>query len=70
MDVSDLVEYNTSTLNPNNLRSSFFCLSKTDPTLGFDFDATRLAGHSFPDASTDTLGKLHTTLGAAETNGA
>jgi DNA polymerase iota len=66
MDVSDLIEYNTSTLNTNNLPNSFFCLSKTDPTIGFDFDATRVAGHSFPDASTDTLGKLHTFRGCRD----
>jgi DNA polymerase iota len=60
MDVSDMVEYNASILNFNNLSNSFFCLSKGDPTLGFAFDASTLAGHAFPDASIDSLGKLET----------
>jgi DNA polymerase iota len=57
MDVTDIIDYNASILNSSNLRDSFFCLSKMDPTLGFSFDATRLAGHAFSDASDDTLGK-------------
>lgn len=58
MDVSDIIEYNANTLTISNLNNSFFCLSRVDPTVGFDFDATRLAGRSFPDASADILGKL------------
>ena len=57
MDVSDIIDYNTGMLNSSNLSSSFFCLSKTDPTLGFEFDATRLAGHAFPHAPEETSGK-------------
>jgi hypothetical protein len=60
MDVSDIVEYNASILNSNSLNNSFFCLSKVDPTVGFPFDATILAGHAFPDTPADTLGKLQT----------
>ncbi|KAH5163369.1 hypothetical protein HBI73_049610 [Parastagonospora nodorum] len=55
MDVSDIIDYNTGVLNSSNLSNSFFCLSKTDPTLGFEFDATRLAGYAFPDALEHTL---------------
>ncbi|KAF2036145.1 DNA/RNA polymerase [Setomelanomma holmii] len=55
MDVSDIIEYNASILNANNLRHSFFCLSKHDPTVGFPFDATIVAGHTYPETSNDTL---------------
>lgn len=57
MDVSDMVEYNAALLNHNDLSNSFFCLSKGDPTSGFTFDASKIAGFAFPDASTDSLGK-------------
>jgi hypothetical protein len=57
MDVSDIIEYNASILNANNLSNSFFYLSKGDPTLGFAFDATILAGHAFPETPNDSLGK-------------
>jgi DNA polymerase iota len=57
MDVSDIIDYNTGVLNSSNLSNSFFCLSKTDPTLGFEFDATRRAGYAFPDALEHTSGK-------------
>ena len=57
MDVSDIVEYNAALLNHNNLSNSFFCLSKGDPISGFAFDASKIAGYAFPDASIDSLGK-------------
>jgi hypothetical protein len=57
MDVSDIVEYNAALLNHNDLSNSFFCLSKGDPTSGFAFDASKIAGSAFPDASIDSLGK-------------
>lgn len=44
LDVSDLVSYNLDLLNPNDPFNSFFCLSRTDPELGFAFDATGFAG--------------------------
>jgi DNA polymerase iota len=56
MDVSDIVEYNASILSTNSLNDSFFCLSKDDPTVGFAFDATKLAGNAFPASSIETLG--------------
>lgn len=58
MDVSDIIDYNVSTLNFNDLANSFFCLSKDDPTVGFSFDATHLAGPTYPQMSAETLGKL------------
>jgi DNA polymerase iota len=64
MNVSDIVEYNANILSSNHLNNSFFCLSKVDPTVGFPFDATRLAGHAYPDTAIDTLGKLETKAAA------
>jgi DNA polymerase iota len=58
MDVSDIVEYNASILSTSNLSDSFFCLSKVDPTVGFAFDATKLAGNVFPVNSIQTSGKF------------
>jgi DNA polymerase iota len=51
MDVSDIVDYNVALLNPNDLSNSFFCLSKNDPTTGFAYDASQVAGNAFPEAS-------------------
>ena len=48
MDVTDIVDYNHALINHNNPSSSFFQLKRKDPTVGFAFDATRIAGHSFP----------------------
>ena len=48
MDVSDIVDYNVAILNPNDLGSSFFQLDRRDPTVGFAFDATAIAGHTYP----------------------
>ena len=59
MDVSDIVEYNVGLLNPNDLTNSYFCLSKNDPTAGFSFDASQVAGHTYPETPTDTSGKLY-----------
>ncbi|KLU91915.1 DNA polymerase iota [Magnaporthiopsis poae ATCC 64411] len=44
LDVTDIVDYNLQLLNPHDLARSFFCLSETDPELGFAFDATTFAG--------------------------
>ena len=48
MDVTDIVDYNMETLNKNDLQHSFFQIMKDDPTQGFEFDASKLAGHSYP----------------------
>lgn len=65
MDVTDIVDYNLGLLNQNDLANSFFCLSKTDPTAGFVFDPSTVAGHTFPEPST-TPGKPDTRHLAAE----
>lgn len=64
MDVSDIVEYNVGLLNQNDLSNSFFCLSKEDPTDGFAFDASQVAGSTYPEAPDDRSGKHAYCLGA------
>jgi DNA polymerase iota len=44
LDVTDLVSYNVELLNKNSLRQSYFCLSRSDPEVGFEYDATCFAG--------------------------
>jgi DNA polymerase iota len=58
LDVSDLIDNNVATLNLSTLNTSFFRLSKQDPTLGFSFDATTYAGHVYPETSNKTHGKF------------
>lgn len=50
MDVTDLIDFNRGLLNPNDLDHSFFQLKSDDPTVGFAFNGTRIAGHTFPDS--------------------
>ncbi|QSZ33355.1 hypothetical protein DSL72_002943 [Monilinia vaccinii-corymbosi] len=49
MDVTDMVDYNQKLLNRNDLTHSFLQLDPNDPTAGFTFDATTIAGHGYPD---------------------
>jgi len=58
MDVTDLVDYNRTLLNPNDLTNSFFCLSKKDPSVGFPFDASNIAGETYPGHADCPPGKL------------
>lgn len=44
LDVTDIVSYNVELLNRNALQQSYFCLSREDPELGFEYDATSFAG--------------------------
>jgi DNA polymerase iota len=62
LDVTDIIDYNVSILNYNDLTRAFFCLAKDDPTVGFSYDATRLTGHLYPKTATENLGKLHTAV--------
>ena len=48
MDVTDLIDYNMEILNKNALDQSFFQISREDPTLGFAFDASAVAGRVYP----------------------
>lgn len=51
MDVTDMVDYNMDILNRNHLEHGFFQTSKDDPTEGFEFDASSVAGHPYPKGS-------------------
>lgn len=44
-----MVDYNLGMINPNALHSSFFHLSRHDPTSGFEYDGRRIAGHTVPE---------------------
>ncbi|KAF2767203.1 DNA/RNA polymerase [Teratosphaeria nubilosa] len=48
MDVTDMVEDNMEILNRHCLEQSFFQMSRDDPTIGFAFDASAIAGHAYP----------------------
>jgi DNA polymerase iota len=48
LDVTELIDYNASLLNQNDLENSFFHLDNRDPTLGFVYDAERFCGPTFP----------------------
>lgn len=44
-----MVEYNVEVLNHYDLEHAFFQLARDDPTQGFEFDATGIAGHPYPE---------------------
>lgn len=46
-----MVDYNAELVNHNSLSTSFFHLDRSDPTLGFPFDASVVAGHVYPICS-------------------
>jgi DNA polymerase iota len=48
LDVTDMIDYNIEILNRNDFEHSFFQISQEDPTLGFPFDASVVAGHTYP----------------------
>ncbi|KAK0705223.1 hypothetical protein B0H67DRAFT_375047 [Lasiosphaeris hirsuta] len=49
LDVTDMVAYNVELLNRNCLNQSYFCLSRTDPEQGFEYDATVFSGCVYGD---------------------
>jgi DNA polymerase iota len=49
--VTDIIDYNLRLLNHSDITNSFLCLSRDDPTKGFAFDASRLAGHAYNQGS-------------------
>ena len=51
MDVTDLIDYNLGLLNGYDLTTCFFHLDRDDPTVGFNFDASRPMGNTFPKAT-------------------
>ena len=48
MDATAMVDYNMEIINSNDLEHSFFQMSREDPTVGFEFDASTVAGHTYP----------------------
>ncbi|KIW49888.1 hypothetical protein PV05_11526 [Exophiala xenobiotica] len=48
LDCTDMVDYNLSLLNHNDLSHSYFCLDRADPTAGFDYDASHVFGPTYP----------------------
>lgn len=50
LDITDLVEYNLQFLNKYSLGSSFFHISRTDPTRGFTYNSSEVWGHVYPSA--------------------
>lgn len=48
LDVTDMIDYNVALLSHHDLQHSFFCLDREDPTKGFEFDATRYCGPTYP----------------------
>ncbi|KAF1963099.1 DNA/RNA polymerase [Byssothecium circinans] len=62
MEITDIIDYNIGLLNKNDLANSFFCLSKDDPTAGFAFDASKVAGHTYPESSDHPLDSLRLRL--------
>ena len=48
-----MVDYNVDILNRNTLTCSFFHLDRNDPTAGFPFDASYIAGHTCPTSGTE-----------------
>lgn len=43
-----MVSYNIDILNHNDLSHSFFCLDQSDPTIGFEYDASEPFGPTYP----------------------
>lgn len=48
LDVTEMIDYNAALLNPNDLTTSFFQLDRSDPTVGFAYDATKFCGDTHP----------------------
>ncbi|KAH7351010.1 hypothetical protein BKA65DRAFT_453778 [Rhexocercosporidium sp. MPI-PUGE-AT-0058] len=61
MDVTDICDFNQSLLNHNDLAHSFFQLKRDDPTSGFAFDATTIAGHEYPERPDEMQDPTHDT---------
>jgi DNA polymerase iota len=63
MDVTDLIDYNFALLNRYDLTACFFHLDRNDPTVGFEFDASRPFGNTYPAATECPISPPH--LGGA-----
>lgn len=54
LDVTDLVDFNINILNHNALTDSFFHLDRTDPTIGFSYNASKYAGNTYPGSAANS----------------
>ena len=66
LDVTDLVDFNINILNRNSLSESFFHLDRTDPTLGFSYNASDYAGCTYPGSAAESLNKSTCTADVPE----
>ena len=57
LDCTDMVDYNVDLLNHNDLCHSFFCLDRSDPTIGFHYDASKPFGPTYPIRNDAVLGQ-------------
>ncbi|KAI1608054.1 DNA polymerase iota subunit [Exophiala viscosa] len=55
LDCTDMIDYNLDLLNHNDLSHSFFCLSKDDPTIGFEYSALGVFGPTYPPHTLKSL---------------
>ncbi|WEW60801.1 DNA polymerase [Emydomyces testavorans] len=62
LDVTPMVDYNAQCLNRNDLQNSFFQLDKSDPTVGFSFDASAFWGPTYPPAACSAIINLEKRL--------
>lgn len=46
-----MIDYNIEVLNKNDLANSFFHLDRSDPTVGFSYDASSISGPTYPAGS-------------------
>lgn len=58
-----MVDYNAELVNHNSLSTSFFHLDRNDPTVGFRFDASAVAGHVYPTGSLPVSSKQDDSAG-------
>lgn len=70
MDVTEMIDYNSTLLNPNDMTTAFFHLDPGDPTVGFPFDASHIIGHTFPAASTNQTFRIASTNNTSLNNSA
>lgn len=54
MDVTPLIDYNIPLLNQHDLEHSFFQLDKSDPLIGFMYDASVFSGPTYPPGVNST----------------
>ncbi|KAG8531090.1 uncharacterized protein KY384_004447 [Bacidia gigantensis] len=55
MDMTDIIDYNVELLNFHHLPTSYFHLDRSDPTIGFSYDASSVVGETYPKDCADLL---------------